>query len=337
MNKFLSSLSLLLVLNTAHAAEPLPKFTLADQAIQVIGLSSGGMMAMQYHAAFSASVKGAAILAAGPYHCAGDNDSGEMNVDKIMPCLNGNPDPALSLGKLRQHAAAGLVDDLQHLRQARVYLFRGLQDQWISPGVFNALRSYYQTLTPAANIRIDDARPVGHAFITDNPSDPACEASEAPFVTHCGFDQAGDILRWLANSPLQARAEKPSGRIVAFNQKEFAGPSGLSLEDKGYLYVPAACAAGEACSLQVVFHGCGQSAETIGDKVYGWPGAGFNRWADTNRMLVLYPQVGISFHNPANPLGCWDWWGANDAAWDTRNGKQLQAIKAMVERIAGKK
>lgn len=338
MRKFLSALAAALPLTvacSAGAADPLPRFKLADERIYVIGLSSGGMMAMQYHTVFSAGVKGAAILAAAPYHCGGDNASGEMDTTRVLPCLNGNPDPAVSLTKLREHAAAQAIDDPQNLQKSRLYLFRGTQDQWISPGVFGALKSFYRELTPAANTRVDDARAVGHAFITDNAGDPGCEAAVAPFVTNCAFDQAGDILQWLVATPLQPRAEKPSGRIVAFDQKEFTGPTGLSMEEKGYLYVPAACAAGETCSLQVVFHGCGQGAESVGDKVYGWPGAGFNRWADSNRMLVLYPQVTSSFHNPLNPLGCWDWWGYNDAAWDTRQGKQLQAIRAMVARIAG--
>ncbi|WP_235580933.1 hypothetical protein [Pseudorhodoferax sp. Leaf265] len=38
-------------------------------------------------------------------------------------------------------------------------------------------------------------------------------------------------------------------------------------------------------------------------------GGGFNRWADTNRLIVLYPQVARSGASPFNPKGCWDWWG----------------------------
>ena len=36
--------------------------------------------------------------------------------------------------------------------------------------------------------------------------------------------------------------------------------------------------------------------------------AGYNEWADTNGIVVLYPQL-----DPTeildNPEGCWDWWG----------------------------
>jgi poly(3-hydroxybutyrate) depolymerase len=35
--------------------------------------------------------------------------------------------------------------------------------------------------------------------------------------------------------------------------------------------------------------------------------AGYNRWADTNGIIVLYPQAAASSGIPLNPNGCWDW------------------------------
>ena len=65
-----------------------------------------------------------------------------------------------------------------------------------------------------------------------------------------------------------------SGRIVAFDQTEFvqgnaaavsgnAAANGLS--DTGYVYVPKACEpeAPQRCRLQIVLHGCKQSAEVL--------------------------------------------------------------------------
>jgi poly(3-hydroxybutyrate) depolymerase len=58
--------------------------------------------------------------------------------------------------------------------------------------------------------------------------------------------------------------------------------------------------------VHVVFHGCGQAAANwdVGDAVYGH--AGYNRWADQNKIIVLYPQTTPS---AVNFDGCWDWWG----------------------------
>jgi poly(3-hydroxybutyrate) depolymerase len=59
-------------------------------------------------------------------------------------------------------------------------------------------------------------------------------------------------------------------------------------------------------------------------------GAGFNRWAAANRLIVLYPQVSKS---PANPFGCWDWWGYTGAGYAKKSAPQMKAIMAMVKRL----
>ena len=33
---------------------------------------------------------------------------------------------------------------------------------------------------------------------------------------------------------------------------------------------------------------------------------GYNYWADTNNIIILYPQIQKTILNPG---GCWDWWG----------------------------
>ena len=53
-----------------HAAPRLNAQNADVSGITVSGLSSGGNMAVQFHVAHSASVKGAGALAAGPYYCA---------------------------------------------------------------------------------------------------------------------------------------------------------------------------------------------------------------------------------------------------------------------------
>jgi hypothetical protein len=48
---------------------------------------------------------------------------------------------------------------------------------------------------------------------------------------------------------------------------------------------------------------------------------------------VLYPQVTRS---AANPNRCWDFWGYTDpATYYGRSGPQMQAVKAMVDRLLG--
>jgi poly(3-hydroxybutyrate) depolymerase len=60
-------------------------------------------------------------------------------------------------------------------------------------------------------------------------------------------------------------------------------------------------------------------------------GSGFARWADTNRLVILYPQVSESIFNPK---GCWDWWGYTAEDYLTKEAPQIAAIWKMVERLA---
>ena len=53
--------------------------------------------------------------------------------------------------------------------------------------------------------------------------------------------------------------------------------------------------------------------------------------ADTNRIIVLFPQVKAS---TVNPNGCWDWWGYTDLNYLGKDAPQIKAIWAMVEQLA---
>jgi len=58
---------------SAIAADKLPSFKGDPHNTSVAGLSSVAYMAVQYEIAYSASVKGAGIVAGGPYYCAAGN------------------------------------------------------------------------------------------------------------------------------------------------------------------------------------------------------------------------------------------------------------------------
>ena len=98
---------------------------------------------------------------------------------------------------------------------------------------------------------------------------------------------------------------------------------------------------GRRCRLHVAFHGCQQNADTIGDAFIR--GAGYNEWAEANRIVVLYPQAaaladrvaGVRLDWP-NPRGCWDWWGFTGADFARKSGPQISAVDSMIDRLAGK-
>jgi poly(3-hydroxybutyrate) depolymerase len=65
--------------------------------------------------------------------------------------------------------------------------------------------------------------------------------------------------------------------------------------------------------------------------------AGYNRWADASRVIVLYPQAKSwnFWADPVrgNPEGCFDWWGYSGDDYLGRNGKQMRAVRAMIGRL----
>jgi poly(3-hydroxybutyrate) depolymerase len=128
-----------------------------------------------------------------------------------------------------------------------------------------------------------------------------------PYINDCDYDAAGELLKHLLG-PLRPPAKE--------------GP--LREFDQGYLYVPKSCEK-ERCRVHVAFHGCRQSGEQFPRE------AGYNRWAESNRLIVLYPQVKASFWNPR---GCWDWWGYSGSAYATKDGEQIRAVRAMLERLS---
>jgi len=149
-------------------------------------------------------------------------------------------------------------------------------------------------------------------------------------------DALGELLKYLgfANPP----AVKAAGNIAAFDQNPFAGGDAyaISMNDTGYVYVPKACAAG-GCRVHVAFHGCRRNGEDFPR------GAGYNRWADTNSLIVLYPQTlarsGWCFrcwNLVYNPRACWDWWGYTGAQYHTKSGAQVRAVKAMLDRLSAR-
>ena len=121
------------------------------------------------------------------------------------------------------------------------------------------------------------------------------------------------------------------GSYIQFNQNPFvAGGSAQadSMDSTGWVYVPAACASGQACRLVIALHGCLQYQGIVQQQLV--QKSGINEWADTNNIIVLYPQATTS---SSNPLGCWDWWGYTSPDYALKSGPQMAAIMAMVSQI----
>ena len=328
---------LLLVSAGAGAAQPLPGLAASAGDVTVSGISSGGYMAVQFQVAYSAIVRGAGIVAGGPYYCA------EGSVRRALGnCMTPSgkdlpPTPEETLKTAKQLAETGRIDPLKNLQDDRVWLLAGGNDRTVLPPVMDALDAFNRATLPADAISFVKVPEAGHAMLSvADPQANACPTSESPFINRCqDVDAAGKLLTHLLG-PLQPPAAAPAGEMIVFDQRPFVSGRAIdaSLANEGYAFVPASCRSG-GCKVHVAFHGCLQNAGEIGRRFVD--GAGYNGWAASNRIVVLYPQTvrryGLawgSFRWLLNPKGCWDWWGYTGENYHTRDGAQMRAVRAMI-------
>ena len=334
------ALSLLLLAAGTHAAPALPQLGASTSDLTVSGISSGGYMAVQFQVAYSSLVRGAGVIAGGPYYCAA-GAVGRALANCMEPSGKDTPPaPAETMATIKQLAKAGKIDSPEHLSDDRVWLFSGGNDKTVAPPVMDALAAFYRETLPDSAIRYVKLPDAGHAMPSVSDTQPnACNTSNPPFINRCkDFDAAGQLLAHLLGS-LKPATSAADGEIIAFDQRPFIKGSAAdaSLADEGYAFVPNNCRSGQ-CRVHVAFHGCRQNAGEVGRRFI--EGAGYNHWAASNRLIVLYPQTiarsGFAFGSTQwllNPKGCWDWGGYAGDNYHTRDGVQMRAVRSMIDTL----
>ncbi len=347
----LCTVALLLLSSQSGAAiVPLPELKADSSQISVSGLSSGGFMAVQFEVAYSSLVKGAGVIAGGPYYCAQDNITRATTLcsctNSLLPCqvVKGGTDVQHLIGITRKNAQEGKIDAVSHLSGHRIYMFSGAKDTVMPQPVMDDLETYYKSFLSSANIQYQKGIPAQHAMPTDFFGSP-CDHLGSPFINNCGFDAAGELLKQIYGTLKPKSTGTLSGALMEFDQKEFIDdPGSHSMDDSGWVYVPDSCRHGHKCKLHIAFHGCKQGHKAVGMEFI--EKAGYNQWADTNNIIILYPQViskktfgilaSVSDLNNTNPEGCWNWWGYDkDREYATKHGLQIAAVKSMTDRITG--
>ena len=325
------SLASLVGFGVASAAVvALPKYNVSVDEVSVSGFSSGAHMAAQMHFAYSKTVKkGAGIVAGGPVYCS----QGNVAIS-VGPCMLDTASRNLPylISVLNTWSGNGYIDPTSNMGGSKVYLLSGTIDSTVRQPVMNDLKTMYASYLPAASIQYKNNLAAEHSIPTDFFGS-GCAVSGTPYVNNCNFDTAGEILKWLYGTLNAKNTGALGGSFINFDQATFWGnfnPTAHGMASSGYAYVPAACASGQSCRLHVAFHGCLQNAATVGSAFY--QNAGYNRWADTNKMIVLYPQASATANNPG---GCWDWWGHDDVNFPAKSGGQMVAIKTMIDKIVG--
>ena len=308
---------------TAAAAVNLPQLNIDKTQTTVSGLSSGGFMAAQLHVAYSATFKkGAGIVAGGPFYCAEGSITNATG--RCMASPAGIPTSSL-VTTTNNWASQGSIDPVVNLQASKVYLFSGSIDSTVKTGVMDALKTYYNSFVPAANVVYKKDIAAEHAMITDDYGS-GCSTKASPYINDCNFDLAGAMLAHFYGT-LNPRnsATLATGNFVEFNQSQFI--TGHGMAPTGWAYIPQACTTGAQCRVHVVLHGCQQNVTLVQQQYVR--NTGYNRWADTNNMVMIYPQTSTQATN-----SFWDWWGYDNANYAKKTGPQMAAIKAMVDQVS---
>ena len=321
-------------------APSLPAYNADIKQTSDSGVSSGAFMAVQFGTAWSSIVIGVGAIAGGPFGCSEGSAAAALST-----CMGGEPvlDLSALIERTNAWSRSGAIDDTANIARQRIYLFSGYNDAIVRRPMSNALYAFYANYRPAS-LFYQTAVGAGHAQVTVAYGG-GCADNGGEFINRCGYDQAGIILQHIYGALTPRNGGTLGGQVVTFRQREFTGsrrPIDDSLDDDGFAFVPAACEAREPCRAHVALHGCLQSHADIAEDFVRH--AGYNEWADTNRIIVLYPQiraVGLTQFGITNPQACWDWWGYLDANpmqspnWLLKTGTQIGDIKAMIDRITG--
>ncbi|XP_021953133.1 uncharacterized protein LOC110849958 [Folsomia candida] len=316
------------IVATTQAGVKLDSYKVDTSTITISGLSSGAIMAMQYHVAFSEQIRGAGILAGVPYACTRDG------AYAIVPCLDFPEEtdiPAI-LDFISQQATINNIDHPSNISGDTVFIFHGLLDHRIKPHNAVLVKDIYAHFN--ASIKTELTLEAAHGFPT-NDYGGACDqySPETQFINNCSYHSVFETLNHLYNQTLQY----PTGSelltpLISYDQVEFGSVAAM-MDSIGYVYVPTVCGLEsedkQPCKFHVVFHGCQQYRGNIGE-IYVTK-TGYLEVAEKNGIVLIFPQV---INSTDNPNGCWDWWGFNDENFLIKTGRQMKAVNEMVQRVA---
>lgn len=319
---------------SSASAAALQAYNVDPASVSVSGLSSGGFMAAQLGMAYSDTFKtGFGVFAGGPFDCA-------RNQSYSSCMYNATPSITTPNSNINSWSGTSKMDSVSNLANRKIYMWTGTSDYTVGQNVMNQLKSQLSNYYNTNNFSYITTSSAAHTFPTDFDStgNNSCSSTSSPYISNCSYDGAGAVLKWMYGTLNSRNTGTLGGSVVSFDQSAYLSTS-YAMATTGYLYVPANCANGAACKLHVALHGCVQNYAKISDKFIN--NTGYNKWADTNNIIILYPQTvadNTSHSTPgsgsiANSNACWDWVGWYGTDFDQKGGKQAAALVAMVNKV----
>jgi hypothetical protein len=229
------------------------------------------------------------------------------------------------------------------MKRTRAYTYCGTKDIY-HMGATVAARDFYAQYN-ASNVLFNFTIPSGHCWPVDRDTPVPCGGGKilpklmsAFPLQSCGYDGPGELLNHVYGK-LNPQVEMKSANLRSFNQLPYDANNTamVGLGGRGFIYVPESCASGSVrCKLHLSLHGCQNPMPLEFPEVKR---LSFNRWAESNDMVVLWPHEvrhGEKTDHNAGWQGCWDSYNQTPD-YDTQKGPQMKAIASMIEAISGVK
>lgn len=269
---------------------------------------------------------------------------------------------AMKLDFMADFERRHLIAPVGNIGKQRVFIYQGSRDDVVRPPMAEKLREFYANFkVPSQAIKVVE-KSGAHNFPTDREDGVLCGEEKVPYIASCGYDLAGDILRHLLGRKLE-KSKINFKNLWVVTQANAPG----SIHRYGYLYANDYCLSNpQLCDLHVAFHGCKMSDDydekfqksyeegikmgkflnvqdyqlkkripRMGARIFA-ERAGYAEYAENrkNRLMIYFPQTRITTENyPANPKGCWDWYGWTNSDYATNKGSEAQWLIQQMESI----
>jgi len=235
----------------------------------------------------------------------------------------------------------GTVAALENLLDDYVYLFLGTKDTVYLPGSVKNTGDFYNLfLKSGTQVHFEHTIPSLHCIPTVDYGTPCGTDGTPPGIEKCDYDGAGVCLSHIyQRTPLKPTTTATDANLFEFDQTLYFGPVFPGLADSGWIYIPLQCqphSASAACKLHIFFHGCGSNYLNPSYNFTYIKHAGFNSWAESNNMVIVYPQMGGYKNGTTQQLGgCWDSYGDTGENYSLNTGVQMSTVRRMINAIAG--
>src|SRR5262245_26009489 len=127
---------------------PLPSYNVDINQTSVSGLSAGAYMAVQFDIAFSSMLRGAGIIAGGPYYCAQGNLFTATSTCSCVPfgCFGqSSTNVAQLIAITDRNGGRGLIDATTNLARHRIWLFSGKNGRGVPQSGISVIYTYHRS------------------------------------------------------------------------------------------------------------------------------------------------------------------------------------------------